>query len=482
MAILVLAHVAAADTGVHRIVVEAYEGERPADANAALAPVYTELGKRGYALGHELAQHIDHAVSRNAGTLSASQLVDAQKQVDDAYQRLIDGDYPVALQHARDALKVYDSAPGQLAQEAPLRDQRYRALVVAARSSEVKGNAEDAFSAMAEAIRSFPDRPVSNAQFDPSVSALYRRVKDELARQGLGTLEVKVDDPTVAVFVDEQFAGSGGAKLGPIAPGRYRVYISKAKLPGRVHEIDVAPGSSQTIELSWAVDAVLHTEDGVVALDLEPTARPEDEVPSAILVARSVGAETVIVLSVRKINGRRSVAGYSIKVESQTRAFAGVQIEPVQPSDDTLAKLAALLDGDHNVGAPGLFTTETSDEPSGPSSFTSRRKVALGVGVIGVGAVAAGVVLGLQANARERDAAALCPTDMCAQADAANALLERGQSRAKLANIGFGVGAAAIIGGAVLWFTGHSNPSAEHLAVVPQVSDGYAGLTVVTGF
>src|SRR5262245_34319909 len=167
------ASVAAAHAATDRIVVEVYEGNRPADAAAVLAPVYAELAKRGYAQGPDLVSAVDRGISRDGGALSAGQVVEAQRQVDDAFQKFVDGSYPRSLDEARAALALYASAPGQLAREPALRDLRYKALIIAARSSEVNGAGEDAFAFMAEAIRSFPDRPINNAQFDPSVSALY---------------------------------------------------------------------------------------------------------------------------------------------------------------------------------------------------------------------------------------------------------------------------------------------------------------------
>src|SRR5262249_4269966 len=155
----------------------------------------------------------------DGGSLTTNQIVDAQRQVDTAYQHFVDGDYARALTLAQTALTTYDAAPAHLAREPALRELRYKALLIAARSAEGQGHQQEAFGSMAEVIRSFPDRPVSSSQFDPKVSALYHSVKEELGRQGSCSLEVKVDDSTATVFVDEQFAGAGSAKLGPIAPG-----------------------------------------------------------------------------------------------------------------------------------------------------------------------------------------------------------------------------------------------------------------------
>jgi serine/threonine-protein kinase len=77
------------------------------------------------------------------------------------------------------------------------------------------------------------------------------------------------------------------------------------------------------------------------------------------------------------------------------------------------------------------------------------------------------VILGTQAKGFQDDAYALCPSasSPCANADAANDLMEKGRSRALGANIAYGVGAAAVVGGAVLWFVGAPRATESRVAV-----------------
>jgi hypothetical protein len=274
--------VARADT---RIAVEVDDGERPADAGAVLGPLDAELGKRGYLVGPTLAATLGKSFSRTGGSLSASQMVDAQKDVDGAYQRMIDGDYARASSDAHTALTLFDAAPAALARESSLRDLRYKALVIAARSAEANGQGQDAFALIAEVIRSFPDRPISNAQFDPTTTQLYRKVKEALVGQGAGTLEIKVDDPAATIFINEQFAASGTAKLEHLAPGRYRVYVTKGQAVGRVREIDLAPGGSATLDVPWALDAALRESSDGVALAV---AKPDAALPAAVQLGHAI--------------------------------------------------------------------------------------------------------------------------------------------------------------------------------------------------
>jgi hypothetical protein len=138
-------------------------------------------------------------------------------------------------------------------------------------------------------------------------------------------------------------------------------------------------------------------------------------------------------------------------------------------------------------GAPATPPVDDDDDDllpvEAPGTFTTRRKVALGVGVVGVAGVVAGVVLGGQASDLEDQARTLCPGNPCARGAEANALLERGRSRAIGANLAYGVGGVAIVAAAVLWFTGGASAAeSAATAVVPRLSPTYAGLDVAVRF
>ncbi|MBA3820429.1 MAG: hypothetical protein H0X17_16170 [Deltaproteobacteria bacterium] len=134
---------------------------------------------------------------------------------------------------------------------------------------------------------------------------------------------------------------------------------------------------------------------------------------------------------------------------------------------------------------PPVAEEAVDDEPgSGLSMWTTRRKLAVASAGGGALAVAAGIVLGSQAKAKQSDARALCPAAPapCADADRANALIDSGQSRALGANIAFGVGAVAVVAAGVLWFTGAPETPARELAIVPTLAPGESGVVVFGRF
>ena len=132
--------------------------------------------------------------------------------------------------------------------------------------------------------------------------------------------------------------------------------------------------------------------------------------------------------------------------------------------------------------------TPPEDEPEGPSSpgmFTPRRKIAVGVAATGVAIIAVGAVFGMQAKGLEDDAYAKCPdpAQPCDDYMAAQDLIGQAASKGTIANVALGVGAAAVVGGAVLWFMGApSQPKRDAIAVQPRLGGAYAGVDVAVRF
>lgn len=438
------------------IVVESYEGARPADADALLKPIYAELEKRGYIGGDKLAWNVRSRVSSEPGALSPSQIIEAQKNVERGYQHFIDGDYVAASTAVEKALAVYASAPGVLSHEDAVRALEFRALLIAARSAEVEGKNDDAFKWVAEAIRTFPNQLPATSDFDPRVLALYRRVSDELVHQGGGTIEIRVSDPAAVIFINEHFVGTGHAKLDQLPAGRYRVYVAKADRPGRVHVVEIAPRGVATLDVSWELDAALSTAPAYVAVTAHG-----DDMSASIQLAHAVDAPRVVVLGIRTIEGRRAVVGYGLQVESQTRSYAAVQIEPLAPPEETMRRIGALLAGDKSVSTSNLITREPRPPEAGGRGLGPRRKIALGVVV--VSAIAGGVAIGFDLYAHDAYDTSKREVDDAKQAD----LFETSNRRYHIAQGLAVAGVAGIAAAAAIWFTAPSETERLGVAAVP---------------
>jgi tetratricopeptide (TPR) repeat protein len=120
-------------------------------------------------------------------------------------------------------------------------------------------------------------------------------------------------------------------------------------------------------------------------------------------------------------------------------------------------------------------------EPAPPRQgwFTGQRKIAAGVGAAGLIALGVGTALGLQASGTWDDAQARYRSAVAAHADTAPAekLRRDATSRANQSTVAFGIGAAAVVTGAVLWFLGGPD-EAVPVAVSPQPGGADVQLTV----
>jgi tetratricopeptide (TPR) repeat protein len=121
-----------------------------------------------------------------------------------------------------------------------------------------------------------------------------------------------------------------------------------------------------------------------------------------------------------------------------------------------------------------MFTEEPVDSPS---MMTGRRKIALGVAGAGIVFLTAGAVTGASAKGLESDAETLCEQIICTDHAEANDTMDKARSRARLANLSYGVAGLCGAAAAVLWFTG--GPSrADAVAVVPAIGPDSAGAVV----
>ncbi len=195
--------------------------------------------------------------------------------------------------------------------------------------------------------------------------------------------------------------------------------------------------------------------------------------------------------------------------ESDITAFMGVAI----PVDPGMSKLTASAPGykpwtqDISITGDGSTTTvevpaleKLPEPPPDPDGDTgndvfkgplpppppanpgrTRRVIGLALGGAGLVGVGAGVFFGLGARSDYAAADEACDGDVgdCRGdvADAAD-FVDSARSKAMMSNLSFGVGAVALIGGAVLYLTaprGEDTPT-----VTPAIGDGTAGV-VVTG-
>jgi serine/threonine-protein kinase len=143
-------------------------------------------------------------------------------------------------------------------------------------------------------------------------------------------------------------------------------------------------------------------------------------------------------------------------------AKAAIQVPPLKKSAEPDKGAAAL--------PPTAASNPTAPPPPEGQTFSSSSSLAerpgngqrtlayaaAGVGVIGVGL---GTFFGLRAISKNKDAESHCPKGYICDDAQGPALADDARSAAKISTITFAVGAAGLVGGAVLFFTSPRQPA-----------------------
>lgn len=374
------------------IVLESYGGPRPEDADRLLAPVMAELSRAGFPAIGEVERRIDTRLSRPAAVMDDASAGEAMRTVEAGYKKYLAGDFNGAVTDIERGLAPLRAAPGAVAGKNDRRHAVMRGLLGLALSHRRLGRQTEATSAMAELVRSFPDREISYKDYGPEPRDFFHKVQGELSREGKGELAIDVDDDKAVVFVNERYAGVGDVTVKDLYAGRYRVFLQQGDELGRVHEVDVEAGRAATVTVSWQLDAALRA--GARLLFADEAARQEREARHAVGIARSLGAQSVVVLGIRDNRGHRSVVGAVYPADSMRPLRSGaVAVEPVVPAAERLAALARLLAGDE--AAAGLVTplaearssgAPDDDRGGGGRPLRVWKWMALGGGVAALGA------------------------------------------------------------------------------------------------
>lgn len=123
-------------------------------------------------------------------------------------------------------------------------------------------------------------------------------------------------------------------------------------------------------------------------------------------------------------------------------------------------------------------------EHAASSSWTMRRKIAIGLGAASVASLAPGIAFGVAAKRDEHSASADCPDpSSCVKFMAAINATHHAQHEANVANVAFGIAAGAAVAAGVLWFIGAPVMQDDtRLSIVPSLAPRDAGLAIRGSF
>ena len=471
---LTLAIIGAAAAGgtaiAEPIAIESYSGARPDDASTVVDPLLGDLAKRGFLTGGALVARIEQDVSRSGDALSRAESDGLAARAEEGFSAFRKGRFEEAVSVLEEVWSTLVKQPSTVAERQELRDAEIKVLLGLSLANQRLDNQEGSIKYMAEFLRSFPDREISRAQYGPEPADLAKKVRAELERSARGSLRVEVlDDTGGVVFVNERYVSVGSADLDKLYPGIYRVIV-RGKLNGRVHEVNVEPGSKKLLQVRLSTEAALKTGGRSTSLIFPSEEdRSTGEAAGAASIGSAIRASEVAVVGIRVVNGRRTLIGALVAADTGRPIRSGsLAMDPVAPSSKQVAALGRFIasgEADPTVSVGG--DVPIVDKPVADDGYERVPwfKDTWGWVLTGTGVAVAGVGIGLLVNASGLDDDADAETDEVKRND----LRDRADSRRTMGSILAPVGAAVALVGIVklAWPNRQrtSNRESTHVAV-----------------
>jgi hypothetical protein len=341
---VVLAQLAASPASAGGIVLEAYTGERPADAPRVISPILDELASRGYTTGDTLARSYEARVSRLAQSVNGL-AGDFAAQVEGGFKAWVAGHFEEAIRVLAPLVEQAHANTAVIARDQALREPLLKALIVLALAQQRTGDPGAARTTFGEVLRAYPDTVVPRAMYGAEAYDLFEQTRREVAAAGHGTLAVRVTDDTAVVFVDELYRAVGTTSV-ELPPGEYRVCVLLNKQPSRSHHIVVRANETVTLAIDPRLDQAVRTTGWTGLTFAAAGDREAHEGSFAADIANSTMATAVAVVGIDRVRGHPAVVGSLVSLQTgHELRRASVALEP-DPPTERLKALARYLAGD----------------------------------------------------------------------------------------------------------------------------------------
>jgi hypothetical protein len=384
--------VAAAPAHAGGIALEAYTGDRPADASRLLSPILDELAARGFSAGDTVARTYETKVSRPAQT-PAGLPPDFSAQVDAGFKHWVGGRFDEAIKVLVPLVDAAHANTGLIAKEQPLRDPLLKGLIALALSQQRTGDQGATRATFAEILRSYPDAQLPRANYGAEAFDLFEQVRHEVNGSGKAKLTVEVGEDGAVVFVDELYRAVGTTTL-DLAPGEYRVCLLTDKRPSRSHRVVLRANENAKLAIDAGLDRAVHTNGWTGLAFATGADREAHEGTYAAHIAVQLGATAVAVVGIDQVRGRPAVVGSLVSLQTGREIRrASVAMDP-DPSSDRLKALARYLAGDEpaaglDVQTPGAAPVDGKVPPHDEGPATSSGRWGGWKWIAGGGAIAA---------------------------------------------------------------------------------------------
>ncbi len=276
--------VAARSIRAERFLFEAYDGERPREAEAIMQVLRqglqaTELEANPTILTQRLHSHV-----YSNGIADAEYKPEVfEKDVTAGMDAWSNADFDIATQRLTTAIARARANPLMLVREPRCRATMMRALLRTALASKrqaeqlvkqgsVRGMRQEQFaglvtelrerqdSAMRELIRSFGDEAITATEYGAEAANLFSDVKVKIYEADGGQLLVTSNAKNLTLYLNERVVpGFAGTMISKLRPGEYRVLMQAPNRDVREYRINVEPNTLARLDIQTVADAALVT-------------------------------------------------------------------------------------------------------------------------------------------------------------------------------------------------------------------------------
>jgi hypothetical protein len=342
------------------LVLESYVGQRPANADAVLAPLLDELDQRGFATRPAAVLDLVGGAAPRPGVIdhdtSAAEITQAAESGYEAYTR---GRFAEAESALRFAIERIHRNPALFVLDTNNLDATFKTLVALALSQARRGDTTGSVATMVELIRTFRNQPITRVAYGPDAEQLYRAVVRQVQAQGRGELSISVASEQAVIFVDGQIRGLGKAALADLVPGVHRVFIQVPATAGRQYEVDVMAGRHTALRIDWDLDSALWLTDGWVGFAFATEAERARQAGFAGTLARRwAGGTLLAVVGMAQLSGRPAVTGQLVDASGRVVRGAAVLLEADERSAGASAQLTAAPADEPRLRALARFLSD----------------------------------------------------------------------------------------------------------------------------
>ncbi len=359
--------------GAEPYVFEAYQGARPREAEVVMQMLRNQLSvtelqadpsilakkfaahqfRPGIADAAYNAERFDNDVAAGMAAWSEANFAKAAERLERA----------LTLVRENPMLLVRDIKTRNLVMRALLRlaltSRRYADTLSRkpARNAKAQANIDSAIraaqerhkTAMAELIRSFGKTAITAETFGSEAAEQFREAVDALNSQGTGQMLVTTSDPSLTLYLNEQFEPNLLGKVRTnVAPGVYRVLAQARDRETREYSITVVANTLARLDIQMTADSLFNTATWVGFHDVGNAPIAEGELAAAMFKLQPEQTEVVVVSVTPTAD---NVAVYGTKYQVPTgrvicRGFVELDTATATKTNgDRLAQLVVFLRG-----------------------------------------------------------------------------------------------------------------------------------------